>query len=319
MKTKQKAVRRNLPYLDPYLDVQQMDISSATSKRKNPVCEDTTSNTCNGNVSKKICQRQGALGHQNSLESMQTSDKGQQPLPESHRSTNVLYAKPKSTANSIRVSTDATDSPLISFQRQMPSSLNSVAESSQLQNTKRASNRNYKRHRQIRNKEADTTVHSSNTPHNINNYRKRPRFMQDLQRSDTYIQSNRRQRRRTVQGNCDQVCSHCKALFWYDERIKSGSPRFPQYHRCCNNGKVSLPANEDCPDYMKLKLFRTARDKMETADIADFKLKLFGVSGSKQYDLPTGDSIGAIVFEGGQMFLLIMISLSKNVAVNHNE
>ena len=38
---------------------------------------------------------------------------------------------------------------------------------------------------------------------------------------------------------------------------------------------------------------------MEDADIADFKLKLFGVSGSKQYDLPAGDSIGAVVFEEG--------------------
>ncbi|PWA98740.1 hypothetical protein CTI12_AA015220 [Artemisia annua] len=48
-----------------------------------------------------------------------------------------------------------------------------------------------------------------------------------------------------------------------------------------------------------VKLFRTARDKIESADIPDFKIKLFGVVGSKQYDLPTGDSIGAIVFEGG--------------------
>ena len=48
-----------------------------------------------------------------------------------------------------------------------------------------------------------------------------------------------------------------------------------------------------------VKLFRTARDKMEESDIPDFKLKLFGVVGSKQYDLPTGDCIGAIVFEGG--------------------
>ena len=52
-------------------------------------------------------------------------------------------------------------------------------------------------------------------------------------------------------GNCDQVCGHCKALFWYDERIKSASARFPQYHRCCNDGRVSLPAIEDCPHYMK--------------------------------------------------------------------
>lgn len=48
-----------------------------------------------------------------------------------------------------------------------------------------------------------------------------------------------------------------------------------------------------------VKLFRTARDKMEGTDVPNFRVKLFGVVGSKQYDLPAGDSIGAIVFEGG--------------------
>ncbi|PWA82827.1 helitron helicase-like domain-containing protein [Artemisia annua] len=48
-----------------------------------------------------------------------------------------------------------------------------------------------------------------------------------------------------------------------------------------------------------VKLFRTARDKMEGVDVPNFKVKLFGVVGSRQYDLPAGDSIGAIVFEGG--------------------
>ncbi|PWA39918.1 hypothetical protein CTI12_AA564460 [Artemisia annua] len=62
MKTKQKAIRRNQPYLDPYLDGDQMDVASATLKRKNPVSQDTTSNACSGNVSKKFCQRQGIPG-----------------------------------------------------------------------------------------------------------------------------------------------------------------------------------------------------------------------------------------------------------------
>ncbi|PWA98593.1 hypothetical protein CTI12_AA017160 [Artemisia annua] len=48
-----------------------------------------------------------------------------------------------------------------------------------------------------------------------------------------------------------------------------------------------------------VKLFRTARDKIESGDVPNFKLKLFGVVGSRQYDIPAGDSIGAIVFEGG--------------------
>ncbi|PWA65249.1 hypothetical protein CTI12_AA315870 [Artemisia annua] len=50
--------------------------------------------------------------------------------------------------------------------------------------------------------------------------------------------------------------------------------------------------------YLQLKITHT-RDKLQDADVPDFKLKLFGVVGSRQYDLPTGDSVGAVVFEGG--------------------
>ncbi|PWA71336.1 hypothetical protein CTI12_AA281810 [Artemisia annua] len=48
-----------------------------------------------------------------------------------------------------------------------------------------------------------------------------------------------------------------------------------------------------------VQLFRTARDKMAEANIPSFKVKLFGIIGSRQYELPSGDSIAAIVFEGG--------------------
>ena len=48
-----------------------------------------------------------------------------------------------------------------------------------------------------------------------------------------------------------------------------------------------------------VQLFRTARNKMAEADIPSFKIKLFGLVGSRQHELPSGDSIGAIVFEGG--------------------
>ncbi|PWA81422.1 hypothetical protein CTI12_AA187550 [Artemisia annua] len=48
-----------------------------------------------------------------------------------------------------------------------------------------------------------------------------------------------------------------------------------------------------------VQLFRTTRNKMAEANIPQFKVRLFGVVGSRQHELPTGDSIGAIVFEGG--------------------
>ena len=38
---------------------------------------------------------------------------------------------------------------------------------------------------------------------------------------------------------------------------------------------------------------------MAEANIPQFKVRLFGVVGSRQHELPNGDYIGAIVFEGG--------------------
>ncbi|PWA48597.1 hypothetical protein CTI12_AA489050 [Artemisia annua] len=48
-----------------------------------------------------------------------------------------------------------------------------------------------------------------------------------------------------------------------------------------------------------VQLFRTARDKLLETDVPDFKIRLFGVVGSTQHELPTADEVGAIVFEGG--------------------
>ncbi|PWA99316.1 hypothetical protein CTI12_AA009830 [Artemisia annua] len=69
-------------------------------------------------------------------------------------------------------------------------------------------------------------------------------------------------------GRCDQACQHCGAFFWLEEK-------------------------------KMVKLFRTARDKLQQADIPNFNIRLFGVAGANQYELPTADSIGAIVFDGG--------------------
>ncbi|PWA88586.1 helitron helicase-like domain-containing protein [Artemisia annua] len=46
-------------------------------------------------------------------------------------------------------------------------------------------------------------------------------------------------------------------------------------------------------------LFRTARDKLREVDIPDFQIRLFGVVGANQYELPTADTIGVIVYDGG--------------------
>ncbi|PWA61429.1 hypothetical protein CTI12_AA168140 [Artemisia annua] len=82
-------------------------------------------------------------------------------------------------------------------------------------------------------------------------------------------------------GRCDQVCQHCGAYFG----LKKGG-RDCLCQRLHNTSGVVL-------------LFRTARDKLQDADIPNFSIKLFGVVGANQYELPAGDSIGAIVYEGG--------------------
>lgn len=57
-------------------------------------------------------------------------------------------------------------------------------------------------------------------------------------------------------GDCDQVCQHCNATFWYEERLKTFcKDRKPRYHRCCGGGKVVLPMEREPPDYIK-HLFR---------------------------------------------------------------
>nr|GEW54077.1 DNA helicase [Tanacetum cinerariifolium] len=45
-----------------------------------------------------------------------------------------------------------------------------------------------------------------------------------------------------------------------------------------------------------VQLFRTARNKYMEADIPEFKVRLYNVIGTRQYELPTAETIGAIVF-----------------------
>ncbi|GKB18373.1 DNA helicase, partial [Tanacetum coccineum] len=45
-----------------------------------------------------------------------------------------------------------------------------------------------------------------------------------------------------------------------------------------------------------VQLFRTARNKYMEAKIPEFKVRLYNVIGTRQYELPTAETIGAIVF-----------------------
>ena len=51
-------------------------------------------------------------------------------------------------------------------------------------------------------------------------------------------------------GACDQICRHCGARFWYDEKIVSTRRRV-DYHKCCNAGKARLEGQREYPQYIK--------------------------------------------------------------------
>ncbi|GJU24313.1 DNA helicase [Tanacetum coccineum] len=46
-----------------------------------------------------------------------------------------------------------------------------------------------------------------------------------------------------------------------------------------------------------VQLFRTAREKLLESEVLPFKVRLFNVVGTREYELPTGDMLGAIVYE----------------------
>ncbi|GJV99432.1 DNA helicase [Tanacetum coccineum] len=48
-----------------------------------------------------------------------------------------------------------------------------------------------------------------------------------------------------------------------------------------------------------VQLFRTACEKFQDAHVPNFKVRLYNVVGVKEYELPTGDMLGAIVYETG--------------------
>ncbi|GJU50156.1 DNA helicase [Tanacetum coccineum] len=137
---------------------------------------------------------------------------------------------------------------------------------------------------------------------------------------------------------CDYSCQHYGALFWYEEGIKN-NPRgaHPRYNGCCKGGRVVLPTYEIYPEYKKTLLedrhfleniraynqmfsmtslgarvdesinngrgpymFKiSAHEKFEDTNIPNFKVRLYNVIGAREYELPTGDMLGAIVYEAG--------------------
>ncbi|GKE35780.1 hypothetical protein Tco_1455102, partial [Tanacetum coccineum] len=84
-------------------------------------------------------------------------------------------------------------------------------------------------------------------------------------------------------GKCDHSCEHCGACFWYKERSL-------------------CPAEGDPPRFLQLYVYDTENE-------VDNRMAHFGgdnsglrrdiVEGAREYELPTGDMLGAIVYAPG--------------------
>ncbi|GKD01694.1 helitron helicase-like domain-containing protein [Tanacetum coccineum] len=53
-------------------------------------------------------------------------------------------------------------------------------------------------------------------------------------------------------GDCDWLCQHCGAMFWYGERLKGYcNIRTPQYNKCCGGRNIVMQWERDLPAYIK--------------------------------------------------------------------
>ncbi|GJW33881.1 hypothetical protein Tco_0053913 [Tanacetum coccineum] len=130
-------------------------------------------------------------------------------------------------------------------------------------------------------------------------------------------------------GGCTHTCQHCGALFWFEERLKRTStgslcpadgepPRFLQLYiydtdnevdnRLSHYGRDNSVLRRDIVEGLidlldthnaLVQLFRTAREKFQDMHVPDFKVRLYNVVGAREYELPTRDMLGAIVYKTG--------------------
>ncbi|PWA51779.1 hypothetical protein CTI12_AA460810 [Artemisia annua] len=84
-------------------------------------------------------------------------------------------------------------------------------------------------------------------------------------------------------GDCTECCNYCNASF--------GVESFLQV--------VLMPVMRLTIIYAVATIFRTARDKCAQADVPEFKIRLYSGDGPCGYELPSSNSLGAIVFDRG--------------------
>ncbi|GKC65432.1 hypothetical protein Tco_1098030 [Tanacetum coccineum] len=80
-----------------------------------------------------------------------------------------------------------------------------------------------------------------------------------------------------------------------DNRMSHFGGENNSLHRDIVEGLIDLLDNHNA----LVQLFRTAREKFADAHIPDFKIRLYNLVGAREYELPTSDTLGAIVYEAG--------------------
>ncbi|GKC58357.1 DNA helicase, partial [Tanacetum coccineum] len=80
-----------------------------------------------------------------------------------------------------------------------------------------------------------------------------------------------------------------------DNRMSHFGGDYSELRRDIVEGLIELLDNHNA----LVQLFRTAREKLLDSQFPPFKVRLFSVVGAREYELPTGDMLGAIVYEPG--------------------
>uniref|UniRef100_A0A2N9J2K3 ATP-dependent DNA helicase n=1 Tax=Fagus sylvatica TaxID=28930 RepID=A0A2N9J2K3_FAGSY len=75
-------------------------------------------------------------------------------------------------------------------------------------------------------------------------------------RSERVSNGPRRKQRKFTEplnfGPPTQVCEHCGAQLWYEERtLKSKKPKKPKFSLCCSEGRIQLPILKDPPPFLE--------------------------------------------------------------------
>nr|GEX00948.1 DNA helicase [Tanacetum cinerariifolium] len=120
-------------------------------------------------------------------------------------------------------------------------------------------------------------------------------------------------------GKCEHSCEHYGDRFWYEEHIPGvhtiaakRSSLYGEYKGLQPDVQYDIPSNSDLRrDIVEglielldnhnalVQLFRTPCEKLLDSEVPPFKVRLFNVVGAREYELPTGDMLGAIIYEPG--------------------